>query len=206
MVLTAYFVLSPATNSSCHRHRRIKVLSDPVGPTCLRKLDTSNGCQDHTTSPSAACAVRQHAVDRSRETRPAITSRAQRCRVHRIPPRVRDDRDTPLMWGGTAGDIDLIWVKREGEYFCEGDWTGGITLIPQQIFLPLSFRGAPAGRARRGPMTGSARTRNPRIPRGAIAPLRSGPSDHPGMTAYSISTEARNSSAFSLVGKRPTSR
>src|SRR5215218_8526204 len=29
MVLTAYFVLSPATNSSCHRHRRIKVLSKP---------------------------------------------------------------------------------------------------------------------------------------------------------------------------------
>src|SRR5436309_10042404 len=25
MVLTAYFVLSPATNSSCHRHWRIKV-------------------------------------------------------------------------------------------------------------------------------------------------------------------------------------
>src|SRR5260370_25340649 len=33
MVSTAYFVLSPATNSSCHRHRRIKVLSVPVGPT-----------------------------------------------------------------------------------------------------------------------------------------------------------------------------
>src|SRR5436853_4250426 len=27
MVLTAYTVLSPATNSSCHRHPRIKVLS-----------------------------------------------------------------------------------------------------------------------------------------------------------------------------------
>src|SRR5436305_11983739 len=31
MVLTAYFVLSPATNSSCHRHPRIKGLSNPVG-------------------------------------------------------------------------------------------------------------------------------------------------------------------------------
>src|SRR5437763_10627295 len=29
MVLTAYFVLSPATNSSCHRHPRIKGLSKP---------------------------------------------------------------------------------------------------------------------------------------------------------------------------------
>ena len=26
----------------------------PVGPTCLRQLDTSNGCQDHTASPYAA--------------------------------------------------------------------------------------------------------------------------------------------------------
>src|ERR1700738_16340 len=25
----------------------------PVGPTLLRRLDTSNGCQDHTASPSA---------------------------------------------------------------------------------------------------------------------------------------------------------
>ena len=33
MVLTAYAVLSPVTNSSCHRHRRIKVVSRPVGPT-----------------------------------------------------------------------------------------------------------------------------------------------------------------------------
>ena len=53
MVLTAYFVLSPATNSSCHRHQRIKACLSPVGPTRLRQLDTSNGCQDHTASPSA---------------------------------------------------------------------------------------------------------------------------------------------------------
>jgi hypothetical protein len=31
--LTAYSALSPATNSSCHRHRRIEVLSLPVGMT-----------------------------------------------------------------------------------------------------------------------------------------------------------------------------
>jgi hypothetical protein len=30
MVLTAYAVLSSATNSSCHRHRRIEVLPNPV--------------------------------------------------------------------------------------------------------------------------------------------------------------------------------
>jgi hypothetical protein len=30
---TAYIALSPATNSSCHRRQRIKVLPDPVGLT-----------------------------------------------------------------------------------------------------------------------------------------------------------------------------
>jgi hypothetical protein len=54
--------------------------------------------QDHTTSPSAASISRQRAVDRSQAVKPALRSlRAlRRCRVHRIPPRVRDDRDTPL--------------------------------------------------------------------------------------------------------------
>jgi hypothetical protein len=31
------------------------------------------------------------------KTRPAIPLRARRCRVHRIPPRVRDDREPPLV-------------------------------------------------------------------------------------------------------------
>src|SRR5882724_3792494 len=28
-----------------------------------------------------------------------------------------------------ARDIDLIWVQREGKYFCKQDWTAGIGLI-----------------------------------------------------------------------------
>src|ERR1700675_935343 len=35
---------------------------------------------------------------RSRETRPAIPASRRRCRAHRISPRVRDDRDPPLVW------------------------------------------------------------------------------------------------------------
>jgi hypothetical protein len=54
MVLTAYGALSPATNSSCHRRRRIDGLARPVGLSKdLRRLDTSNGCQDHTLLPYA---------------------------------------------------------------------------------------------------------------------------------------------------------
>jgi hypothetical protein len=87
MVLTAYVVLSPATNSSCHRHRRIKVHRNPVGLEDLRQLDTSNGCQDHTVLPSAlASLVCALLIAHSSKNRPAIALRARRCRVHRIPP------------------------------------------------------------------------------------------------------------------------
>src|ERR1700716_1484842 len=79
MVLTAYLVLSPATNSSCHRHQRIKVCLSPVGPTCLHQLDTSNGCQDHTALPSATTSFVCAPFDRSRVFRqPALRS-------HRAP-------------------------------------------------------------------------------------------------------------------------
>jgi hypothetical protein len=53
---TAYSALSPATNSSCHRHPRIKVLSARLGRLGLRELDTSNGCQNDTASPYAKSA------------------------------------------------------------------------------------------------------------------------------------------------------
>jgi hypothetical protein len=84
------FVLSPSSaDMDC---------PSPVGPTRLRRLDTSNGCQNHTVLPYAAAvfakrlrrALRRSSARRSpltglSPTRPATTSRAQRRRVHRIP-------------------------------------------------------------------------------------------------------------------------
>jgi hypothetical protein len=75
-------------------------------------LTPASGRQDHTTSPSAFA--------------PFVIGTIS---VHRIPPHVRDDRETPLGWGGTTKDIVLIWVKLEQEYFCGSDWTAGIRLI-----------------------------------------------------------------------------
>ena len=86
----------------------LKDCLNPVGPTRLRQLDTSNGCQDHTVLPYAASRLRLKASPgtarfrtlgssghrrrssarcvRSRtKARPANTTRARRCRVHRIP-------------------------------------------------------------------------------------------------------------------------
>jgi hypothetical protein len=59
---TAYAALSPATNSSCHRHRRIRGFVAPgwAGQN-LRRFDTSNGCQDHAVLPYAATRLRQKA-------------------------------------------------------------------------------------------------------------------------------------------------
>ena len=67
----------------------------------------ASGHQDHTPSPSASSAFVKGAI-----------------RVHRIPSRVRDDREAPLEWDETVIDIRVIWVRREEEYFFERGWTG----------------------------------------------------------------------------------
>jgi hypothetical protein len=50
-------------------------------------------------------------------------------RVHRIPPRVRDDREPPLRWDETAEISEVIWGQVEADYFSREDWTGQISLI-----------------------------------------------------------------------------
>jgi hypothetical protein len=35
----------------------------------------------------------------------------------------------PFEWDGMARDMDVIWGKREGIYFCRKDWTGSISLM-----------------------------------------------------------------------------
>jgi hypothetical protein len=47
----------------------------------------------------------------------ALVSRA--ANVHRIPPRVRDDREPPLLWDGTGRISELIWVRLKQKYFCK---------------------------------------------------------------------------------------
>src|SRR5258705_10083249 len=94
----------------------------PVGPTCLRELDASvgaSGPHDFAVRSKHLSSARFAITHRLIRTRPAIASRAKRCRVHRIPPRVRDDHDTPLWRGGMARVLDLIWGEWEQKYFSE---------------------------------------------------------------------------------------
>jgi hypothetical protein len=68
-------------------------------------------------------------LDHSRENPPRDHDRARRRCVHRIQPRVRDDRDTPLVPGWTGEVIAVIWPGAEAEYFFGQGWTTSISLI-----------------------------------------------------------------------------
>src|SRR5258708_10205552 len=126
MVLTVSFVLSPVTGLFCHRRLRIKVLSAP-GRADLpsANLTPASGRQDHTTSPYAATSLVRSLGDRSQasSTCPAIPSRAKRCRVHRIPPRVRDDGQRPSCGVGWREFVEMICPTGEAKYFCKQGWT-----------------------------------------------------------------------------------
>ena len=103
--LTAYAALSPATNSSCHRRRQISGLPKPgwvkktsASLTPATGARTTRFCRTQLPLPIASAsmccqpkfwrrrlsAVRLRAVF-THGNRPANTSRARRCRVHRNP-------------------------------------------------------------------------------------------------------------------------
>ena len=131
MVLTAYFVLSPVIGLSCHRRPADMVLSAPgradLASAGLDAGVEASGPHDFAVRESI---VRQLAVDRSRKNPPCDHASCPTLpRPSHPVPNVRDDRETPLQRAGMAGDIDLIWVWREGKYFWRWDWTGGIRLI-----------------------------------------------------------------------------
>jgi hypothetical protein len=97
MVLTASFVLSPATGLSCHRHQR-KLLSANLTP--------ASGRQDHTTSPSASAPF---VIGASTSTAPCPASVTIANR-----PSVGQD----------GGNMPVIWDFGKPEYFSETGWTG----------------------------------------------------------------------------------
>jgi hypothetical protein len=90
---TAYFVLSPATGLSCHRRRR----------NCFHRLDASVGA-----SGPHDFAVRLSAV------------RYRRISVHRIPPRGRDDRVSPLCGTGRRGYRSDLGIRKTRIFLQKG--------------------------------------------------------------------------------------
>jgi hypothetical protein len=97
MVLTVSSVLSLVTGLSCHHHQR----------NLFRQFDASVGASGpHGFAVRAQCH-----------------SSFDIAHVHRIPPRVRDDREPPLQWDETARKREVICVGRKQKYFCKKDWT-----------------------------------------------------------------------------------
>jgi hypothetical protein len=90
------------------------VLSPEIGLSCLRRL---RGLLRKLDASVEASGPHDLAV---RGSSALVRSAA---RVHRILPRVRDDRDTPLMWDRTVVISEVIWVGGEQKYFCKKGWT-----------------------------------------------------------------------------------
>jgi hypothetical protein len=128
--VTAYFELSPVTGLFATDVLRIDDAPNPVGPDASpQHLTPAPGRQDHTTSPSAPVPAKNPAApraarpvwqerlaasfvrapsDRSRENPPCDPCASRRCRVHRIPPRVRDDSRSAPRRVGRGELVEMI--------------------------------------------------------------------------------------------------
>jgi hypothetical protein len=95
----------------------LKARAARSGFTNLRRLDTSNGCQDHTVLPYASAPFISRAVfahgKPALQTRHALDAAASTA----TRPNVRDDGQRPSARDGMAAVLELIWGSREAEYF-----------------------------------------------------------------------------------------
>ena len=117
--------------------RGLKVCLNPVGPTCLRELDTSVGVpgqhdfavRSHPSQPKASTGKAPFVstpLVRSQASRPAL-------RLPCVPdaaastasrPAFVTTRDRPSYRNETAEVLVLICPTAEAIYFFKGDWTG----------------------------------------------------------------------------------
>jgi hypothetical protein len=135
MVLTASFVLSPATSSFLPPSPRgLKGFARPVGPTKPpRDLTPATGARTtrllRPQQRRSSCAP----FDRSRVAPPCDPLRAQRSRVHRIPYPTSVTTRTPLLSGRDSEEeaIDL-GGRGSGFFLCAGlDRANQVELVQQ---------------------------------------------------------------------------
>jgi hypothetical protein len=106
--------------------RRSGFLVTVIGGVLTANLTPASRRQDHTILPSASAPI----VHR-------------RIRVHRTPLRVRDVAQRPSEWNGIAGNLEVIWVRRQvknsekQKYFCRGARSSNSRLwAPQSASIP----------------------------------------------------------------------
>ncbi len=133
--LTAYTALSLETNSSClHRPRIDGEASARSGDVASAKLDCSNGSQDHTVLPYAACAVRLARCNHSRKspcgshlapTPPASTASHPAFVTIATRPSYRDE--TRTIYADSEFGKSKIFLPQGIDRFC-GDLPVGHTV------------------------------------------------------------------------------
>ena len=116
---TVSFALSPGTIGCV----------DPVSPLLprlaarsgstqqQRTLTPTMGRQNHAISPSATLPLVSHAATAHELRSPCDIMRTRQRRVHHSPPRVRDDRDTPLVDEAGWQEGTIHFRKTEEKYF-----------------------------------------------------------------------------------------
>jgi hypothetical protein len=123
---TAYFALSPVTGLFATVAREYGLPAPGRADRTSANLTPASGRQDHTTSPYAATSLVRVLLTAQGflRTRPAIPSRARRCRVHRIPcPTFVTIAKRPSVWDGMTRLIEMFLPTTEAKYFCKGGWT-----------------------------------------------------------------------------------
>src|SRR3954453_22478867 len=104
MVLTVSFVISPVIGLCCHRRF-----------ACAKLVASVEASGPHDF------AVRvQHRSSKVPNS------------VHRIPPRVRDDRERPLV-GRDSAIRTVFCLVLEARYFCAEGWTGDLRKCPGPV-------------------------------------------------------------------------
>src|SRR5438552_17940098 len=119
MVLTAYFVLSPATRLCCHRRLRIWYAKTRLGLRTSTDLTPASGRQNHTTSPSAESIVRPRAIRQltgliDPPCHPLTSPDAAASTASR--PAFVTTRDPPLLSRRDAWDLEVIWVRWQAKF------------------------------------------------------------------------------------------
>jgi len=115
---TAYAVLSPATNSSCHRRRRSLRLLNPVGFE-LATADLAPATGVRTTRFCRTLKRRSSCTPViAHEVQPALRPplRADALASTTSHPAFVTTRDRPSSWNGMAAVKPLIWGLREAQY------------------------------------------------------------------------------------------
>jgi hypothetical protein len=146
---TAYFVLSPATSSFCHRRCRIGGWPNPVGPDLpptawhQQRVPERHDLAVRKKRRSSCAPHFAHEVHLALR----LPFRAGRPRVHRIPcPTSVTIAKRPSCGHGTARISELICARREAKYFCKRGLTRFLKIRSD---LPVGQNHGPVRRSTR---------------------------------------------------------